>query len=79
MRRHFKSSYRTTATSPRSAPATAASRSRSRGAPQALDAPLTYPWGGSGTVADFALILAEHDEEHAVEIEAEKTKTSGVN
>jgi hypothetical protein len=44
--------------------------------PEALDEPLSYPWGGSGTVADFAVILAEHDKEHAVEIEVAKTQAS---
>ena len=35
---------------------------------------MAYPWGGSGTVAEFALILAEHDEEHTVEIEADEAR-----
>lgn len=37
---------------------------------EALGTPLDYPWGERGTVAEFALILAEHDKEHAAEIEA---------
>jgi hypothetical protein len=46
---------------------------------EALDAPLNYPWGGSGTVAQFALILAEHDEEHAAEIEEARGELAGTN
>jgi hypothetical protein len=46
---------------------------------EALETPLDYPWGGSGSVAGLALILAEHDEEHAAEIEAAKAKPSGVS
>jgi hypothetical protein len=46
---------------------------------EALDTPLDYPWGGCGTVAEFALILAEHDEEHAAEIEETKGEPDGVH
>jgi hypothetical protein len=45
---------------------------------EALSTPLDYPWGERGTVADFTLILAKHDEEHAAEIEAAKVKAAGL-
>ncbi len=31
--------------------------------------PITYPWGGTGTVEEFIDIFVEHDEEHAEHLE----------
>jgi hypothetical protein len=32
--------------------------------------PLTFPWGGSGTVEDFIQVFVEHDDEHSAHLEA---------
>ena len=39
-----------------------------------LDVPLLYPWGPKGTVAQLVAIFADHEEEHAREIQALKTR-----
>ena len=38
--------------------------------PEKFAEPLTYPWGGQGTVSKIIKIFYEHEEEHAEEIRA---------
>lgn len=50
--------------------------------PEKLGVPLVFPWGGTGTVAQIVEIFAEHEIEHAEEIQQLKAKAHaqpGVN
>jgi hypothetical protein len=42
--------------------------------PQKLEAELLFPWGRRGTIAQLVAILANHEDEHAHEIQALKAR-----